>query len=109
MGDVDLDDPVGERAQDPDRARPLRQIGAADGELDHRTQTVRGGVDPGQLIPVAPGDHPQMPSANTSRPWSKIFPAGIVATILIRPGSILVMLLPEHDQTAPPPAPMPWQ
>jgi len=32
-----------------------------------------------------------------------------VATIFIRAGSIRVMLLPEQDQIAPPPAPMPWQ
>jgi hypothetical protein len=32
-----------------------------------------------------------------------------VATVAIRPGSIQVLLLPEQDQTAPPPAPMPWQ
>jgi hypothetical protein len=38
-----------------------------------------------------------------------IFPAAIVATIVIWPGSIRVMLRPEQDHTAPPPAPMPWQ
>ena len=104
---IDRDDLAVARAERPDRAPPEPSSSHGTGSLTVApTRTVFVSM-PTRRSP-SPESTQIFPLAKGSRPESKVLPTGIDLVTFSRFGSIRTMSLPEHDQTAPPPEPIPW-